>query len=60
MCNGPQFFQTQMGRRYFEHTLPKMVEVLERIAKALEDANQLKGKPAEYVNLDGTPAKQGD
>lgn len=60
MSNGPEFFQTPMGRRYYESTLPKMVETLERIAKAMEDANRLKGKPVECVNLDGTPAKEGD
>lgn len=60
MSNGPEFFQTQMGRRYYECTLPKMVEMLERIAKAMEDANRMKGKPVEYVNPDGSPAKEGD
>lgn len=60
MSNGPEFYQTPMGRRYYESTLPKMVETLERIAKALEDSNRMKGKPVEHVNLDGTPAKEGD
>jgi hypothetical protein len=30
------FHQTVMGKRYYEHTLPKLIELLERIAVALE------------------------
>lgn len=37
--NGPQFFQTIMGRRFFEADVPRMVSVLERIADAMEKAN---------------------
>jgi hypothetical protein len=33
---GPQFFQTPMGRRYYEHTVPELAKQLERVADALE------------------------
>lgn len=33
---GPEFWQTPMGRRYYEHTLPELTKQLERLAKALE------------------------
>ncbi len=39
----PQFFQTRMGRMYYEHTLPeiarqlaRMNELLQRLAEELE------------------------
>lgn len=32
----PEFFQTPMGRRYYEHTLPELAKQLERVADALE------------------------
>lgn len=40
--NGPEFFQTIMGRRFFEGTLPGIESSLKRIATALEAP---KGKP---------------
>ena len=35
---GPEFFQTGMGRTFYEHTMPELVKVLQRIATALEKA----------------------
>ncbi len=29
---GPEFWQTPMGRRYYEHTLPELVQQLSRLA----------------------------
>ena len=29
--NEPQFFQTRMGRQFYESTMPKLVEHLERL-----------------------------
>lgn len=57
---GPEFFQTQMGRRYYESTMPRIAEALERIATALENANKIKGGAAGLVQHDGTPVKEGD
>ena len=56
MSGGPALFQTQMGRRYYESTLPRLVDALERIAKAMEVANEKKDVP--LVNLDGSPEKE--
>lgn len=36
---GPSFFQTLMGRQYYEGTLPRIARALERIACALEAQN---------------------
>lgn len=35
-----ELHETIMGRRLIEHTLPEIAEQLERIANALEKANQ--------------------
>ena len=40
------FHATRMGQKYYEHTLPRIVEQLERIAAALErlaDADETPG-----------------
>lgn len=39
---GPKFFQTGMGRKFYESTAPKVAEALERIAAVLE---RLAAKP---------------
>jgi len=31
-----EFFRTQMGHRFFEHTVPELVRSLERIGSMLE------------------------
>jgi hypothetical protein len=36
---GPEFFQTVMGHRYYDGTMPRIAKALERIAKALEEQN---------------------
>jgi hypothetical protein len=36
-----QFFQTIMGRTFFEHNVPRIADALERIATGLERQNQL-------------------
>lgn len=33
---GPAFWQTPMGHRFYEHTLPELVKQMGRIADALE------------------------
>lgn len=37
--SGPSFFQTLMGKVYYEGTLPRIARALERIATALEAQN---------------------
>jgi hypothetical protein len=35
MSNGPEFFQTRMGMRFFEAEVPRFLKAVERIADAL-------------------------
>ena len=38
-----EFFQTQMGRKFYEHDIPKITKALEAMAKSLETiAEQIK------------------
>jgi hypothetical protein len=37
MSNGPEFFQTGMGRTFYEGTMPKIAKALERLATVLEN-----------------------
>lgn len=32
----PQFFQTRMGQRFYEHTMPELVRAVERLNENLE------------------------
>ena len=32
----PKFFQTRMGQRFYEHTMPELVRQLERLNELLE------------------------
>lgn len=34
--SGPAFYQTRMGQRYYEHTLPELVRQLTRLNDLLE------------------------
>jgi hypothetical protein len=36
MSNGPEFFQTIMGRKFYDADVPRIAKALERIAAALE------------------------
>lgn len=33
--SGPQFFQTPMGRKFYEHDFPQMIRTLQELTKAL-------------------------
>lgn len=37
----PEFFQTPMGKRFYEGTMPRIARALERIADALEKEDDL-------------------
>ena len=39
---GPEFFQTIMGKRFYEGTVPNIARSLECIAEELKRANDLK------------------
>ena len=32
----PEFFETPMGRTYYEYTLPELVKAMNRLAKAID------------------------
>jgi hypothetical protein len=42
--SGPEFFQTGMGRTYYEHTLPALVKAMNRLADAKEAENKILSK----------------
>lgn len=41
---GPEFFETRMGRKFFEMDVPDLTEAINRLASAIEKANTLKEK----------------
>ncbi len=45
-----KFFQTMMGRKFFEGQLPRLIKALEKIAEELKRANDLKEEAKEEVN----------
>jgi len=47
--SGPQFFETRMGQHFYDHTVPRIADALEQIAKALVVQ---KPKPAPLSNAD--------
>jgi hypothetical protein len=38
------FHRTPMGRKFYESDLPRLIEVLERLGKHMEQSNQLQEK----------------
>jgi hypothetical protein len=40
----PEFFQTVMGQRFYEGTMPRIAKALEEIAKELKRANDMREK----------------
>jgi hypothetical protein len=53
---GPEFFQTGMGRKFYEADVPRIAKGIERLAAALEKANELeeaKGAVSAPDNLKG-------
>jgi len=42
-----EFFQTIMGRRYYESNLPRQIDAMNRLADAIEEQNKLKEKELE-------------
>jgi len=39
-----EFHNTMMGKKYYEHDLPKLIESQNRLAAAIEKQNQLNEK----------------
>lgn len=46
----PQFFETRMGRKFYEADVPKLIKVLERIADALDRVTTEKDKGISVEN----------
>jgi len=38
--SGPQFFETGMGRKFYEGTVPRLARAVEKVAKELETMNR--------------------
>lgn len=51
--NGPQFFQTGMGRKFYDSQLPRLIDALERIAAAIEKISD--PKPPEDKSREPRP-----
>lgn len=49
MSNEPQFFQTRMGMKFYEGTMPRIAEALMTIAAEMESAAASRGAPAPYA-----------
>ena len=44
-----QFFETVMGRRFFEGQLPSLIKAVNRLADAVEKANELAANGKEVI-----------
>lgn len=53
MANGPDFFQTVMGKRFYEHTMPALVRQLERLNTNLEQLLRQQEKPKVVAEKEG-------
>lgn len=45
-----QFFETVMGKRFFEHQLPTLIKSVNRLAEAIENSNQTSSVKEEPYN----------
>ena len=43
-----EFYETRMGRTYFEHTVPELVRQLERLNENMERITTIKGDPDDH------------
>lgn len=44
--SGPEFFQTMMGKKFYEGTMPRIATALEKLTKALEEEDAT--EPSEF------------
>jgi hypothetical protein len=49
-----EFFQTRMGQRLIEHTVPSLVSAIERLAAAVERMNDLQQQKETHDSQDRT------
>lgn len=52
-----EFYQTVMGRRFFDAQLPNLIEAVNRLADAVEESNMIRSKELEK-NADSKTEKQ--
>ena len=50
MMPGPEFFQTTMGQRFYEGTVPKLTHAVERVADLLEKVTESAANEADLFN----------
>jgi hypothetical protein len=43
-----EFFQTRMGQRFYEHTVPSLVSAIERLAAAVERMNDIQQQKEDH------------
>jgi hypothetical protein len=44
MSNGPQFFETRMGMKFYDGTMPRIAEALQDIAAAFKTPGSLRAR----------------
>ena len=44
MKKDPNFYKTPMGKKYYKHDLPRLIESQNRLAEAIEKQNKLNEK----------------
>jgi hypothetical protein len=54
----PEFYQTRMGQKYYEHTLPALVRQLDRLATLGERALPLVEMLVEHLTAPATNAEK--
>lgn len=60
MSPGPEFFQTMMGRKFYDADVPRIANALERIATALEMLEGQVRADSLNANAGGLEAKCGE
>jgi hypothetical protein len=54
---GPEFFQTRMGQKFYDATMPRLAKAVEKLVKEMERQNDLKEIE---MGLQPRPAKDPD
>jgi len=49
---GPQFFETRMGRAFYEHTVPELVRQPDRLNENIERSQEVAEQPMTPVQGD--------
>ncbi len=49
---GPEFFQTQMGRKFYEADVPALIKAINRLADAIECSNAITEAQKNHFDVD--------